>query len=410
MSEADLLEQARELLPDVIALRRRIHQNPELGLHTTETRDAVLAALADLDLEWIHSRETSGVVGTLRGRSPGPGILLRADTDALPMPEDTGLPYASRCEGRMHACGHDAHTAMLAGAARLLADRRETLAGSVPFLFQPGEESWFGALRILDEGLLDALPELRATFAIHVDPGARAGSVASRPGPILSAADIFSIEVRGRGGHASMPHQASDPIPAACEIVLALQSMVTRRIDAWDPVVLSVTQLEAGTTTNVIPESARILGTLRSASERSRRRAQEGLRRVARQVAAAHELEAEVHVVDGYPATVNDEGFHALLQATARSLVGEDAVQVMPAPLMGAEDFSYLLQRYPGALAFLGVRVAGPGRPAPAHSNRMLLDEDALATGIALHAAVALRYLRDGSSDPCHTTEAPDAP
>jgi hippurate hydrolase len=389
----DLVAEAAAVLPGVVALRRRIHAEPELGLELPRTQQAVLEALADLDLEVTTGGRTSAVVVTLRGARPGPTVLLRADMDALPLQEDTGLAFASREAGRMHACGHDGHVAMLAGAARLLAGRRSELAGSVKLVFQPGEEGFGGARILIEEGLLDAEPRVDAAFAIHVDPTLPAGAVATRPGPILAAGDLISIELVGKGGHASMPHHAVDPIPVACELVLAFQALVTRRADAFDPAVLTIARIQSGTTANVIPAAASLLGTLRTVSERTRREMHEGIRRVAAGVAAAHGVEPKIHIVPGYPVTVNDAGFVDFARSTATDLLGGERVIEMRAPIMGAEDFSYVLQRVPGALVFLGVRPDGDGPVAPIHSNRMLLNEDALASGVALHAAVALRYL-----------------
>jgi len=388
-----LMAEAGELLPDAVSLRRKIHANPELGLDLPETAAAVLESLEGIDLEIARSEKTSGFLATLRGARPGPSILLRADMDALPMQEDTDLEFKSKIEGRMHACGHDSHTAMLALAARLLDRHRDEMAGNVVLMFQPGEEGYFGALVMIEEGLLDGVPDLRAAFAIHINPLHPPGVVASRPGPIMAAADIFQVILKGKGGHASMPHDAVDPIPVACEIVQALQTLVTRRIDVFDPVVLTVSQINAGSTTNVIPESARLLGTLRSTSEEARERAQEGIRRVATQVAAAHEVEADIVVVNGYPVTVNDAKFSGFVRTVAKDLLGADAYLDMPAPMMGAEDFSCVLHKVPGAMVALGVRPTGEGPRAPVHSNRMMLNEDGMQAGIALHAAVALRYL-----------------
>lgn len=393
-----LLDEARDLLPELVRLRRRLHENPELGLVLPETQKAVLEALAPLGIETATGGATSAVVATLRGRAAGAGptLLLRADMDALPMPEQTGLPFASRHDDRMHACGHDAHVAMLAGAATLLARRREALPGTVKLLFQPGEEGYGGARILVEEGLLEAAPAVDAAFAIHVDSTLPPGRIALRPGPILASADVLSIDLHGRGGHASMPHLTGDPIPAAAEIVLALQSFVTRRIDVFDPVVITVTRLQAGTTSNVIPATANLLGTIRSTSERARAAAHEGVRRVAGGVAAAHGLEAQVHVLPGYPVTVNDPGFAAFTRSVGGELLGEAALVEMAAPVMGAEDFSFVLQRVPGALVFLGVRPPGE-RAEPLHSNRMTIDEDAMAQGAALHAAMALRFLEERS-------------
>ncbi len=392
-----LKDAAQAELAGAIRMRRQLHENPELGLVLPKTQRAVLDALGDLDVEIATGGATSAVVATLRGARPGPTILLRADMDALPMTEETGLPFASQHEGRMHACGHDAHVAMLAGAARLLARRRDTFAGTVKLLFQPGEEGHGGARVLIGEGLLDAEPRVDAAFAIHVDSSLPRGRVATRPGPILAAADLISIDVTGRGGHASMPHLAADPIPVACEIVMALQSFVTRRIDAFDPVVITITRIQAGSAGNVIPPTASLLGTIRSVSEQAREMAGEGVRRVAEGVAAAHGLEAKVHVVPGYPVTVNHDAFAAFARGVATEVVGSDAIVDMRAPIMGAEDFSYVLQRVPGAMVFLGVRPPeGPSEPL--HSSRMRIDEEAMATGIALHAAVALRWLAQNAA------------
>jgi hippurate hydrolase len=311
------------------------------------------------------------------------------------MPEQTGLDFASEVPGAMHACGHDTHVAMLVGAARLLAARRDALAGRVVFMFQPGEEGYHGARVMIEEGLLDtAAPD--AAFALHVGNRQPAGVVAVRPGPTMAAADTIHVVVRGQGGHSSAPHECLDPIPIACEIVGAFQTLVTRRVHVFDPVVLTVAKIEAGTTRNVIPDTASLLGTLRSCSDRTRERTLEGIRRVAEGVAAAHGAEATVELTRGYPVTVNDADFAPFVQDVARELLGPERAETLRNPLMGSEDFSYVLQRVPGAMAFLGTRpVEGPSYPN--HSTRMTVHEPALATGIALHAAVALRFLERGA-------------
>jgi hippurate hydrolase len=394
MDLKEILEEAHKLLPDVVDLRRRIHAEPELGLALPATRHKVLEALDGLGLALELHERTSGVVATLRGARPGRTILLRADMDALPVPEDTDLPFRSRRDGVMHACGHDAHTAMLVGAARLLAARRDELAGQVLFAFQAGEEGHFGARHMLDEGLLERDPPVDAAFALHISPLLPPGTIATRAGAVFAAADVFSAELRGRGGHASMPHDCVDPIPVACEVVQALQSFVTRRIHVFEPVVLTVTRIAAGTTANVIPESAQILGTLRSLSEASRRRAHEGMERVVRGVAEAHGLEVAWTLLAGYPVTVNDARFAHFALEVGEELLGAGRAVEMPTPIMGAEDFSLVLERVPGAMVFLGVRPPGAGPPAPCHSNRLLVAEEGLAHGVALHAAVAFRHLR----------------
>ncbi len=398
----ELLAEAGRMLPDAVALRRTIHHHPELGLELPRTQAAVVDALGGLDLDVRTGREVSSVVADLRGgraTPDAPVILLRADMDALPMPEDTGLPYASEVDGAMHACGHDAHVAMLVGAARLLAERRSELPGTVRFAFQPGEEGFHGARYMIDAGLLDD-PEVDAVFALHVAPNLPSGAISTRSGALMASADVVEITVTGKGGHASTPYLANDPMPVAAEIVQALQVMVTRRINAFDPVVVTITKIRAGTTTNVIPEVVHLMGTLRAVSEAGRRLATAGIERVATSIAHAHEMQAEVTVVPGYPVTVNDDAFASFTLEVGRELVGPARVIIMPSPAMGAEDFSYVLQQRPGALAFLGVCPRGeqPRRAHSCHSNRMVLDEEGMQTGIAMHAAVALSYLAGRAS------------
>ncbi len=394
---APILAEARELHDATVDLRRRIHRHPEIGLTLPRTQATVLEALDGLGLDVARGRRTTSVIARLDGGRPGPTILLRADMDALPLREDTGLPFASEVDGAMHACGHDAHVAMLVGAARLLARRRASLAGSVLFMFQPGEEGYHGARVMLEEGLLDGARPPSGAFALHVTHRHPAGVVASRGGPAMASGDTIQIVVRGRGGHASAPHDCLDPIPVACEIVQAFQTLVTRRVNAFDPAVLTIAKIEAGTTRNVIPETARLLGTVRTVSEATRERVLEGVRRVAQGVAAAHGAEVEVELIRGYPVTVNDAVFAAFVLEAARALLGPERVHAMSHPVMGSEDFSYVLQRVPGAIANLGTRPAD-GPVFPNHSNRMLVNESALVTGIAMHAAVAISFLENGAA------------
>jgi amidohydrolase len=389
--DAALVAEAGNLLDDAVALRRRIHSRPEVGLDLPETQETVLDALDGLGLQTTTGTATTSVVAVLEGDRPGPTTLLRGDMDALPMPEDTGLDFASRLDGRMHACGHDSHVAMLAGAARLLHARRRDLRGRVVLMFQPGEEGYGGAKVMLDEGLLDSVGPVDRAFAIHVTPMLASGLVGTRAGTMLASADEFRVTFTGRGGHASMPHDAVDPVPVACEFVTAVQAMVTRRVPVFDPAVVTVTKVESGTATNVIPESATCSGTMRAVSDASREVVIAGLRRVAEHIAAAHDCAARVEMLDGaYPVTVNDAAAAARTLAVATRVAGEGRALDMPTPIMGAEDWSYVLQQVPGSMAFLGVGMPGDEHPAPNHSNKMLLHEPAMATGIALHAAMAL--------------------
>ena len=394
MKATELLAEAQTLADDVVALRRRIHRHPEIGLKLPRTQATVLEALDGLGLDIRTGQKTTSVIARLTGSRPGPTILLRADMDALPMPENTGLPFASEVDGAMHACGHDAHVAMLVGAARMLARRRDTLPGSVLFMFQPGEEGYHGARVMLEEGLLDSGPAPTGAFAIHITHRQAAGVVSTRPGPMLASGDTLQISIRGKGGHASAPHDCVDPIPIACAIVQAYQTLVTRNINAFDPAVLTIAKIEAGTTRNVIPETANLLGTVRTVSEATRERVLEGVRRVTDGIATAHGAEATIEIIRGYPVTANDPDFARFVLDTAGALLGAERAHEMRHPVMGSEDFSYVLQRVPGAMANLGTR-PDTGPVFPNHSNRMLLNEAALPTGIALHVAVALRFLED---------------
>jgi amidohydrolase len=393
---------AEEYLERATALRRRLHEWPEIGNHLPRTRDEVLADIEDLPLDVTLHESTSGVTALLEGNRPGPTILLRGDMDALSMPEDTGLDFASRVDGCMHACGHDTHTAMLSTAARVLSERRDEIAGRVMFMFQPGEEGHHGAKHMLDEGLLD-VPAMRdgsespvtGAFAIHMTSALPTGWVSTRPGAVMASADVLRVTITGKGGHASEPYRAIDPVPVACEIVTALNSMITRSIDPFDPAVLTVARLVAGTTNNVIPETAMIEGTIRAVSERTRSKVHDGVKRVAQGVAAAHGCGAEAVIDYGYPVTTNNDRFADFSLRMAREVAGPKATVELPHPVMGAEDFSYVLNEVPGAMVFLGGTPHGSNlsKAAPNHSNRVFFEESAMATGIALYASTALRKL-----------------
>ena len=391
------LAEAQKLQPETIALRRAIHEEPELGLDTPKTLAKVKAALAGLPLTLKEGRSCTGMIAILEGAKSGRTVLLRGDMDALPMPEDAAVDFRSKVQGAMHACGHDAHTSMLVSAAKVLCARREQVAGRILFMFQPGEEGHHGARFMLEEGMLsDPAPD--AAFALHITPNVPAGVVTSKAGAAMASADEFEIIVRGRGGHASMPHLAIDPMPVACEIVTALNAFVTRRIDAFDPGILTVASISGGTTMNVIPESVRLRGTMRAISEATRAKLREGMTRVAENVARAHDCTAETEIRAGFPVTINDARGVALVEAAVKSELGPAAFIRSPAPVMGAEDFSYVLQKIPGAMSFLGVCPEGQDfrSACPCHSNKMELNEAAMAHGVAVHCATAEAFLRDG--------------
>ena len=382
------------ILEELVAIRRDLHRNPEIGLDLPRTQKKVLAALDGLDLDITLGKGTTSVVAVLRGAAPGPTVLLRGDMDALPVKEMTGLDYAST-NGYMHACGHDLHTAGLIGAARLLAARRDELAGNVIFMFQPGEEGWNGAGVMLGEGLLDATGELPiAAYAIHVGPGPR-GVFMTKPGPILAGANELHITVNGSGGHGSQPHTATDPVPALLEIGTALQTMATRKFDAFDPVVLSVTQLSAGEGLNVIPDSAKLGATVRTLSRASTDKIATESKRLAEGIAAAHGCTADVEFVTTYPVTNNDPASAADSIEVLRGQFGKDRVILLESALMGSEDFSLVLAEVPGTLLFLNCSPDGVD-PATAefnHSPRVLFDDAVLGDQAAALAQLAWSHL-----------------
>jgi hippurate hydrolase len=401
--ELDTLRDAsRDLLGDMVTLRRTLHEWPEIGNDLPITRENVLEALDGLPLDVTLHETTSGIAALLDGGKEGPTVLLRGDMDALPLHEDTGLDFASRSEGCMHACGHDTHTAMLVGAAKLLSAQRSNIPGRVLFMFQPGEEGNHGARFMLEEGLLDlparadgSASPVTGAFALHITSSLPTGWLSCRGGSIMASADTLYITVKGRGGHASEPYRALDPIPIACEIVQSLQTMITRRIDVFDPAVVTVGKIVAGTVNNIIPETAQIEGTIRAVSERTRRAVHDGIRRVAEGIAAAHDAEVTVVLEDGYPVTINDKTQADVVLDLANGLVGADKTLRLPNPIMGAEDFSYVLQEIPGAMVFLGGTPSDRNlaTAAPNHSNRVLFDEQAMVTGTAMYAAMALNHL-----------------
>ncbi|MFD5072448.1 M20 family metallopeptidase [Streptomyces sp. NPDC087866] len=385
----------------LVRLRHALHRQPELGLDLPQTQRTVLDALAGLPLEITTGQKLSSVTAVLRGGLPGPAVLLRGDMDALPVQEDSAVPYASEVPGRMHACGHDVHTAGLVGAARLLSARREELAGDVVFMFQPGEEGMDGARLMIDEGVLEAAgSRVVAAYALHVTSAVLpAGTAAVRPGPVLAASDDVTVRVTGAGGHGSSPHLAQDPVPAVCEMVTALQTMVTRTVDIFDPAVITVGSLHAGSAGNVIPGTAEFTATIRSFSEETRARVRAGVGRTVRGIAAAHGLGVDVDQRDGYPVTVNDADEAAFALRTARELLGTTQVFEAPRPMAGSEDFSYVLREVPGA--FLGLGACPPGRDPSAapmnHSAQAVYDDRSVTDAALLLAGLAASRLRQAA-------------
>lgn len=399
------LDDARTMAADLTELREALHREPEIGLHLPRTQEKVIAALDGLPLEISTGTDTTSVTAVLRGTAPAgtgdsgpaPVVLLRGDMDGLPVQEATGLPFSSQVDGAMHACGHDLHTSMLVGSAHLLSAQRDRLAGDVVFMFQPGEEGWDGAGVMIREGILDAAGRRAdAAYALHVFAGlAPGGHVLTRPGTYLSASDELHVTVVGSGGHGSTPDRSRDPVPAVAEMVTALQTMVTRRFSIFDPVVVTVGLLQAGTKANVIPDTATFQATVRTFSEAARDTMMLEAPRLLKGIAAAHGLEVDVQYVDQYPITSNDVAETAFVTDTVIDLFGDERHVAMDSPVAGSEDFSRVLAEVPGN--FIGLSaVAGGADPQTVpfnHSPKATYDSSVLPDGVALYAELATRRL-----------------
>ena len=367
----------------IVALRRDIHREPELGFDTEKTAGKVLAALEGLPLDVETGVAENGIVATLEGEGDGPTVALRADMDALPILEDTGLPFASETEGKMHACGHDGHTSMLVGAAHALSGMRDRLGGTVKFVFQPAEEGGGGGKVMVDEGVAD---DVSSIFALHLWPGLPFGKVATKAGPIMAAADAFEMEVKATGSHGAMPHLGSDAISIAAQVVTALQTIVSREVDPVEPAVLTVGEIGAGTAFNVIPDKAHLGGTVRTLNADLRQRMPRRMEELARGIAKGMRGDIDLDYTFSYPVTVNDEAAAILALDVAEDLFGGESVLELPSPSMGAEDFSYFLEKVPGAFIWLGIGEDASGL----HTPKFAFDEDILPRGSALLAALAI--------------------
>ncbi|MFK0009131.1 M20 family metallopeptidase [Paenarthrobacter sp. NPDC090520] len=390
---------AKELQEDIVRLRHDLHREPEIGLQLPRTQEKVLKALDGLPYEITLGKDTTSVTAVLRGgaahaSAEKPVVLLRADMDGLPVQETTGVDYTSRIDGAMHACGHDLHTSMLAGAATLLAGRREQLAGDVVLMFQPGEEGFDGASYMINEGVLDAAGRrVDTAYGMHVFSSLEPhGQFVTKNGVMLSSSDGLVVTVLGAGGHGSAPHSAKDPVTAAAEMVTALQVMVTRQFNMFDPVVLTVGVLHAGTKRNVIPETARIEATIRTFSEDSRQKMMVAVPKLLKGIAAAHGLEVDVDYQQEYPLTINDEDETNTAEKVIAGMFGESRLTRMATPLSGSEDFSRVLAEVPGT--FVGLSAVAPGADHATspfnHSPYATFDDGVLTDGAALYAELAV--------------------
>lgn len=372
----------------IVTLRREIHREPELGFDTVRTAAKVVDALQHLPLEIQTGVAKNGVVALLRGTGSGPTVALRADMDALPIFEETELPFASGVPGKMHACGHDGHTSMLVGAAHMLCGMQEHLNGNVKFIFQPAEEGGGGGRVMVEEGVAD---DISSIFALHLWPDLPFGTVATKAGPIMAAADSFELKIKGRGGHGAMPHHTTDAVVIAAQVVGALQSVVAREVNPVEPAVLTIGKINAGTAFNIIPEVAEMAGTVRTLDPELRRAIPQRIEELARGIARGMRGDAELDYEFAYPVTRNNPEAARLALNVAGELFGTGSTVELKHPSMGGEDFAFFLERVPGAFIWLGV--GDEEHTSGLHTPTFAFDESILAEGSALLTALALESL-----------------
>lgn len=396
-----ILDTLGNWLPDMTDIRRSIHAWPELAFQETRTADTVARLLESWGIETDRGLGDTGVVGRIRGRSPGRSVGLRADMDALPMPEANTFAHASRNPGVMHACGHDGHTAMLLAASRYLAEYPD-FAGTVHVIFQPAEEGGGGARRMIEDGLFDRFP-MDAVFGMHNWPGLPAGTFGLTEGPIMASSNRFEIVLTGRGAHGAMPHLGVDPVIAAAQLTLAFQTVLTRDQDPLDPGVISVTQIHAGSADNVIPDQAVLRGTVRTLGDEALDLIESRMRDITLHLGQALRCTAEFHFSREYPATINHPAETALCTRVMTDLVGADRVRNPVPPSMGAEDFAFMLQARPGCYVWIGNgtgdhRTPGHGLgPCTLHNGSYDFNDSLIPLGAAYWVLLARRYLETGA-------------
>jgi amidohydrolase len=382
-----VLEVPSAVVRDVVELHRDFHAHPELGFEEVRTAGIVAQRLKALGYEVRTGIGQTGVVGILRTKRPGKTILLRADMDCLPIVEASGVEYASTSPGKMHACGHDGHTAILLGAAQMIVERRDLLCGTIVLCFQPAEEGKGGARAMIEDGVLDD-PHVERVYGLHLSSLYRTGQVLVRPGPVMASSDSIEVTIHGRGGHGAAPHQTVDPVLTSAYFISQLQSVVSRNVDPIEPAVVTIGAIHGGTIHNVIPDDVTLLGTVRAFSESEREQMPPRIERVLSGCCAAEGASYDYRYIQRYPVTVNDAEQAAYVRELALRTVGpQQTAEVVPT--LGAEDFSFMLQRRPGCFFFVGSQ--SDERTAVAHHNaRFALDEACLATGVQMMLALAL--------------------
>lgn len=391
LTSSEIVEKASGIYEEAVRVRRRIHENPELGFEEHKTAEMIADYLKGLGMEVTTGVAKTGVVGLLHGEKEGPVLALRADIDALPILEKTDVTFKSKKPGVMHACGHDMHTAMLLSAANILSQNKQHISGTIKFIFQPAEEMLGGGGMMVDEGVLSN-PPVDHAFAFHVWPELATGTYGFRNGAIMASMDSFDVVLKGKQGHGAAPHQGVDAIVGAAHVVTALQTIVSRETDPVDSVVLTIGTIEAGDGYNIIPDKASFRGTVRTLNANTRKEVAASIQRIIEGVASALKLEVEINFnfSVGYPVTVNNSTFNEHAAAIATDLFGEDSVQWLSKPSMASEDFAFYLEKVPGTFVFLGV-AEDPENPMKLHSDVFLPDEKAMIQGISLIVGLALR-------------------
>ena len=392
MQPNTLLDDSKTHSDWIVGIRRELHRFPELGYQEVKTSQLIRRTLDELGIGYRYPIAETGVLAHL-GDGVGPCVALRADMDALPILEQTEVPFRSTVEGRMHACGHDCHVAMLLGAAKVLKAREAEIHGTIKFLFQPAEEGGAGGLRMCKEGALEG-PKVQRIFGLHVWPTLASGRIGACSGTMLASAGSLAITITGKGGHAAMPHLSADPVVAAAKVICELQTIVSRELDPLEPGVVSITTLHGGEAFNVIPPAVKLNGTIRSLTAKGMAFLEERVRAIATHVAAANRCVAHAEFFDAYPPTINDGHCWDVAQTVGRELFGESNVQEL-LPVMGGEDFSYYTQHIPGCFVALGMRNESQNAIYNVHHPMFKADEDVLPLGAALHAAFALRSLEE---------------
>jgi amidohydrolase len=387
----NLLNEANKIREDIVNLRRQIHMRPELSMEEYKTSELVKNLLNSWGIETKRVAGT-GIVGLLKGKGPGKTVALRADMDALPIPDKKNVEYASREEGKMHACGHDAHTAGLLGAALLLSRYKEYFPGQVKFLFQPAEEKKGGALPMIKEGVMEN-PKVDGVFGLHCNPGLQVGKIGVTYGKAYASSDIYEICIKGKGTHGAEPHKGIDAIAVGAQIVTALQNIVSRNTDPVDAAVVTIGEFHAGYQKNIVADRAELSGIIRTLDPKTREKTKETLIKLVTGIATAMGAEAEIQMTPSYPSLINDNGMVDLVLSAGKKLIGENNVIVVEKPTMGVEDFAYFAQLVPAAFFQLGVGNEAKGIIHPLHNSLFDIDEDALPIASAILSSVAVDFL-----------------